>query len=73
MFEYIYKKEYVFRFTLLTRLGYVQKWKRMRWAGHIRRRDEIINSNKILVGTPGDKIPLERSVRKLKDNIKMYI
>jgi len=41
--------------------------------GHIRRREEIINSNKILVGTPGDKVPLERSVRKLKDNIKMYL
>ena len=45
----------------------------MRWAVHVRRREEIINSNKILVGTPGDKIPLERSVRKLKDNIEMYL
>jgi hypothetical protein len=43
----------------------------MRWAGHVRCGEEIINSNKILVGTPGEKIPLERSVRKLKDNIKM--
>jgi hypothetical protein len=34
---------------------------------------KIINSNKILVITPGDKISLERSVRKLKDNIKMYL
>jgi len=39
----------------------LKKWKRMRWAGHVRRREEIVNSNKILVGTPGDKIPLERS------------
>jgi len=51
----------------------VKKWKRIRWAWHIRCRDEIINSNKILVGTPGDKIPLERSEGKLKDNIKMYL
>jgi len=39
----------------------LKKWKRMRWSGHVRRREEIINSNKIVVGTPGDKIPLERS------------
>jgi hypothetical protein len=45
----------------------------MRWAGHVRHREEIINSNKILVETPDDKISLERSVRKLKDNIKMYL
>jgi hypothetical protein len=32
---------------------------------------KIINSNKILVVIRGDKIPLERSVRKLKD--KMYL
>jgi hypothetical protein len=37
------------------------------------RAHKIINSNKILVVTPGDKIPLERSVRKLKDNIKIYL
>jgi hypothetical protein len=32
---------------------------------------KIINSNKILVVIPGDKIHIERSVRKLKDNIKI--
>jgi len=41
----------------------------MRWAEQVRRGEEIINSNKVLVRTPDDKIPLERSVRKLKDNI----
>jgi hypothetical protein len=45
----------------------------MRWAEHVKRREKIINSNKILVGTPGDKVPIERSVRKLKDNIKIYL
>jgi hypothetical protein len=45
----------------------------MRRVGRVRRREEIINLNKIVVGNPGDKIRLEKSVRKLKDNIKMYL
>ena len=73
MFEYMYQGGYAFRFAFLTRLSYVKKWKRKIRVGHVRRREENINSNKILVETPGGKIHLKRSVRKLKVNIKLYL
>jgi hypothetical protein len=47
------------------------KSRRMRWAGHAARMGKQRNSNRILVGKPKGKTPLERPRRKWMDNIKM--
>jgi hypothetical protein len=44
---------------------------RMREAGHVARMVEMINAYKTLVDNPEGKRPFGRSMRRLKDNIKM--
>ena len=47
------------------------KSRRMRWAGHIARKEEVRSTFKILTGTPVGKIPLGRLRRRWEDNIRM--
>jgi hypothetical protein len=47
------------------------KSRRIRWAGHVARMGEKRNAYRILVGKPGGKRPLGRSIRRWVDNIKM--
>jgi hypothetical protein len=42
----------------------VIKSRRMRWAGHLARMDEVRNAYRILVGKPYGKRPLRRSWRR---------
>jgi hypothetical protein len=43
----------------------------MRWAGHVAHMGEWRNVNRILVGKPEGKRPLERPERRGADGIKM--
>jgi len=43
----------------------------MRWAGPVARKEEIINSYKILVGKLEGKTPLGRQRRRWEDNIRI--
>jgi hypothetical protein len=45
----------------------------MKWARHVARIGCIINAYKILVGKPKGKRPIERSMHRLEDNIKMNL
>jgi hypothetical protein len=45
--------------------------RRMRWAGHVARIEELRNVYKILVVKPEGKRPLGRLRRRWEDNIKM--
>jgi hypothetical protein len=47
------------------------KSRRMRWAGHVARMGEKMNSYRLLVGKPEEKRPLGRPRRRWVDNIKM--
>jgi hypothetical protein len=47
------------------------KSRRMRWAGHVARMGEKMNVDRLLVGKPEGKRPLERPRRRWIDNIKM--
>ncbi|KAJ4450806.1 hypothetical protein ANN_02236 [Periplaneta americana] len=47
------------------------KSRRLRWAGHVARMGEFINTYSMLVGRPEGKIPLERPRRRWEDNIEM--
>jgi hypothetical protein len=47
------------------------KSRRMRWAGHVAHMGEGRNLNRVLVGKPEGKRPLERPRRRLEDEIKM--
>ena len=49
----------------------VIKSRRMRWAGHVARREEGRGVHKVLVGKPEGKRPLGRPRRRWEDNIKM--
>jgi hypothetical protein len=49
----------------------VIKSRRMRWARHVARMGEKMNTYRILVGKPEGKRPLGRPRRKWVDNIKM--
>jgi hypothetical protein len=44
-----------------------------RWAGHVARVEEKRNTNRILVGKPEGKRPLERPRRRWVDNIKINL
>ena len=44
--------------------------RRLRWAGHVARMGEKRDANRVLVGKPVKKKPLERSRRGWEDNIK---
>ena len=47
------------------------KSRRLRWAGHVVRKEEGRSAFEILTGKPTGKIPLGRPRRKLEDNIRM--
>jgi hypothetical protein len=49
----------------------VIKARRMRWAGHMARMEEVRGAYNILVGRPEGKRPLERPRCRWEDNIKM--
>jgi len=49
----------------------VVKSRRMRWAGHVARMGEDIGVQRVLVGKPEGKRPLERPRSRWEDNIKM--
>ena len=48
----------------------VIKSRRLRWAGHISRIEEIWSAIKILTGKPTETRPLEGSRRRWDDNIR---
>ena len=47
------------------------KSRRLKWAGHIARMEEVRSAFKILIGNPTGKRPLGRSRRRWEDNIRM--
>ena len=47
------------------------KSRRMRWAGHVARIEEVRGVHRVLVGNPEGKRPLGRPGRRWEDNIKM--
>jgi hypothetical protein len=49
----------------------VIKTRRMRWAGHVARMEEVRGAYNILVGRPERRRPLGRPRRRWEDNIKM--
>jgi hypothetical protein len=49
----------------------VIKARRMRWAGHVARMEEMKGAYNILVGKPEGRRPLGRPRRRWEDNIKM--
>jgi hypothetical protein len=51
----------------------VIKSRRMGWAGHEARMEEIRKAYKMLVGNPEGKRPLGRPTRRWENNIKIYL
>ena len=49
----------------------VIKWRRMRWAGHVERKEEGRVVHKVLVAKPEGKRPLGRPRRRWEDNIRV--
>jgi len=49
------------------------KWRRMRWAGHVARMGEGRGVHTVLVGKTAGKRPLGRPRRRWEDNIKMSL
>jgi hypothetical protein len=49
----------------------VIKSKRLRWAGHVARKEEGRSAFKILTGKPTGERPLGRPRRRWEDNIRM--
>ena len=47
------------------------KSRRLRWAGHVARKEQFRNEYRVLVGKPGNKRPLGRPRHRWEDNIKM--
>ena len=47
------------------------KSRRMRWTGHVARKEEGRNAFKILTGKPTGKRPLGRTRRRWEDDIRM--
>ena len=47
------------------------KSRRLRWAGHVARMEEVRSAFKILTGKPTGNRPLGRSRRRWEDNIRM--
>jgi hypothetical protein len=52
---------------------WVNRPRRMGWAGHVARMRERRVVHKVLVGKPEGKIPLGRPRHRWEDNIKMYL
>ena len=51
----------------------VIKPRRLRWAGHVARMEEVRSAFKILKAKPIGKRPLGRPRRRWKDNIRMAL
>ena len=51
----------------------VIKSRRLRWAGHIAKMEEVWSAFQILIGTTAGKRPLGRSRRRWEDNIRTYL
>ena len=49
------------------------KSRRLRWAGHVTRMEEVRSAFKILTFKPTGKRPLGKSRRRWEDNIRMYL
>ena len=49
----------------------VNKSRRLRWAGHVARREEGRSAFKILTGKPTGKVPLGRPRRRWEENIRI--
>jgi hypothetical protein len=49
----------------------VMKSRRVRWAGHVTRTEEMRNAYSTLVGKPKGKRPLRRPRCRCEDNIRM--
>jgi hypothetical protein len=49
----------------------IMKSRRMRWAGHVARMEEERKAYRLLVGKPGENIPLGRPRRRWVGNIRM--
>ena len=47
------------------------KSRRLRWAGHVARMEQLRNAYRVLPGKPQSKRPLGRPRRRWEDNIKM--
>ena len=45
--------------------------RRLRWAGHVARMEQVRSAFKILTGKPTGKRPLGRSMCRWEDNIRM--
>ena len=51
----------------------VIKSRRLRWAGHVARMEEVRSAFKVLTGKPTGKRPLGRPRRRWGDNIRMAL
>jgi hypothetical protein len=51
----------------------VNKYRRMRWAGHLSRKGDKRGAYRVFFGKTEEKRPLGRPKCKWKDNIKMYL
>ena len=49
----------------------VIKSRRLRWAGHVARMEEVRSAFKMLTGIPTGKMPLGRPRRRWEDNIRI--
>ena len=49
------------------------KSRRLRWAGHVARKEQSRNAYRVLVGKPEGKRPLGRPRRRWEVYIKMYL
>ena len=59
--------------SVSTNIVRVIKSRRLRWAGHVARMEEVRSSFKILTGKPSGKRPLWRPRLRWEDNIRMDI
>ena len=57
----------------LPKIVRVMKTRRMRWSGHVARREEGTGVYRLLVGKPEGKNPAGRPRSRWEDNIKMYL
>jgi hypothetical protein len=51
----------------------MKKSRRTRWAGHVSRTGEKMNTYRVLVGKTEGKKPVERYRRRWEDNIKIIV
>ena len=51
----------------------VIKSRRLKWAGHVARMEEVRSSFKILTGKIAGRRPLGRPSRRWEDNVRLYL